>query len=96
MADAQSALYAAFLFSNLISIEYKDIKNTHTRRDIEPHYLYLSYPVWYVLAWDRLREDFRIFRCDRIVNATLSDQDFEVRPLKDFYMLLTERKIVTL
>ena len=95
-AGTQSPLYNAFLFSKVVSIDYKDFHNVNTTRDIEPHYLYLSYPVWYILAWDKLREDFRIFRCDRIVNATLSEQNFDVRPLSDFNIVLTERHVNTL
>ena len=37
-----------------------------TSREIEPQFLYLSMPVWYLLAWDRLRGAIRHFRADRI------------------------------
>ncbi|MDE8601852.1 WYL domain-containing protein [Marinomonas sp. RSW2] len=94
--ETQSPLYSAFLFSKAVSIDYKDFHNVSTTRDIEPHYLYLSYPAWYILAWDKLRKDFRIFRCDRIENAILTEQSFDLRPLSDFNVVLTERNVRTL
>ncbi|WP_392385190.1 helix-turn-helix transcriptional regulator [Marinomonas primoryensis] len=94
--ETQSPLYSAFLFSKVVSIDYKDFHNVSTTRNIEPHYLYLSYPAWYVLAWDTLRKDFRIFRCDRIENAILTEQSFDLRPLSDFNVVLTERNVRTL
>jgi predicted DNA-binding transcriptional regulator YafY len=41
-----------------------------TSRDVEPQFLYLNLPVWYLLAWDRLRKAIRCFRIDRIKSVT--------------------------
>jgi predicted DNA-binding transcriptional regulator YafY len=60
------ALLRAFLQSEVAEITYRDQHGTETTRTIEPHYLYYNLPVWYVLAWDRLRDDVRFFRIDRI------------------------------
>lgn len=91
-----SALQQAFLFTQHVEIDYVDMKSEQTKRVIQPHYLYLSYPIWYTLAWDTLRHDFRIFRCDRILTATLKTETFKVRPLNDFNAVLTRQNAVTL
>ena len=46
-----------------------------TTRQIEPQFLFFSVPAWYLLSWDRLRDDIRTFRIDRIHRATVMDTD---------------------
>ncbi|MFT5706353.1 MAG: putative DNA-binding transcriptional regulator YafY [Oceanospirillaceae bacterium] len=84
-------LNAAFLFKKQLSISYSDESNVITERRIEPHYLYLNYPVWYILAWDHLRAAFRTFRCDRISKPLVIEKSFKVRPFIDFtHMIKTD------
>lgn len=77
-----NALYEAFFEMKNINIIYKDGKENTTRRKIEPHYLFLSWPIWYVMAWDHLREDWRCFRLDRINNAKIEETSFKLKPSK--------------
>ncbi|MDK2595263.1 WYL domain-containing protein [Pseudoalteromonas sp. P94(2023)] len=77
-------LHQAFLMQQHIEIAYSDEKGNQTIRVIEPHYLFLSYPVWYVLAWDHLRQDMRRFRCDRIKAIAAKGDDFTLIPLSQF------------
>jgi predicted DNA-binding transcriptional regulator YafY len=81
-------LNAAFMEQKQLSISYIDNKEITTVRIIEPHYLYLNYPVWYVLAWDLLRSDFRTFRCDRILKSLTVETLFEVLPFEEFSHLI--------
>ena len=37
---------------------------------------------WYVVAWDRLREEERIFRADRILSVAPTDEGFTPRGLE--------------
>jgi predicted DNA-binding transcriptional regulator YafY len=60
------ALLEAFLYQRVAAIRYEDQTGSLTDREIETQYLYYNMPVWYALAWDRLREDVRFFRIDRI------------------------------
>lgn len=83
-----SDLNVAFLYKKHTKIRYCDEKQQETTRVIEPHYLYLNYPVWYVFAWDLLREDFRVFRCDRIETCWVLETSFSIRPFDDFAQLL--------
>jgi len=77
-------LHQAFLMQQGMHIRYKAKNNSVTQRDIEPHCLLLSYPVWYVIAWDGLRNDARTFRCDRILQIKNTQTEFKLRPLSDF------------
>jgi predicted DNA-binding transcriptional regulator YafY len=79
-------LHRAFLNQQPLKIGYRDEKASKTTRLIEPHYLLLNYPVWYVLAWDRLRNGTRTFRCDRIEQSAIQDGGFRLRPLDDFQL----------
>ncbi|WP_203416176.1 helix-turn-helix transcriptional regulator [Pseudovibrio axinellae] len=78
-------LHQAFLDRSAISITYTTVAGEESQRIIEPHYLLLSSPIWYVLAWDELRQDVRTFRCDRITSlVTAPDRTFRLRAIGDF------------
>ncbi len=78
------ALYESFFEMKALDISYFDEKRKKTRRVIEPHYLILSWPVWYLLAWDYLRGDIRCFRMDRIHSAEITDRSFRLKNVKPF------------
>ncbi|GIL01518.1 MAG: DNA-binding transcriptional regulator [Alphaproteobacteria bacterium] len=50
----------------LLDIDYEDVNGDATRRHIEPLSLFFWGKVWTLVAWCRLRQDFRMFRVDRI------------------------------
>ena len=77
-------LHQAFLMQQIIQISYWSMNDEKTRRTIQPHYLLLCYPVWYVLAWDELRDDIRTFRCDRIQTIKIREQNFQLLPISRF------------
>ena len=77
-------LHQAFVTRHLLKISYRSIEGRTTQRLIEPHYLLLHSPVWYVLAFDHLRGSIRTFRCDRIEAARLQDQRFKVIGIEQF------------
>jgi len=72
-------LYEAFFEMKILNITYEDAKGEKTQRMIEPHYLFLNWPVWYVMAWDHLRDDVRCFRLDRISNAESMIDHFKLK-----------------
>ena len=84
------ALYEAFFDIKTLTIEYRDGQNRKTHRTIEPHYLYLNWPVWYVLAWDNLRGEIRHFRLDRISKAPVDGRLFKLKSNKKFIEGLEE------
>jgi predicted DNA-binding transcriptional regulator YafY len=60
------AFETAFLQQIHIEFEYRDAKGTKTKRKVEPQAMLILPPLWYLVAWDPAREDFRHFRMDRI------------------------------
>jgi len=79
-----AAIAEGFFASRVIEIVYAAERGEPTQRPIEPHYLYFSLPVWYLLAHDRLRGAVRHFRVDRIRAATLTEERFRVAPAAVF------------
>jgi len=91
---AVQALHQAFLDQRTLIIRYKKGSGEVSKRTIEPHYLLLNYPVWYVLAFDHLRGAQRAFRCDRLLAAEISDTRFRLRPKADFRQSLEGNDVI--
>lgn len=81
---AAESIHEAFFDQRALDITYSDGKGQATQRTVEPHYLMLNWPVWYLLAWDHLRDDVRCFRMDRVSNATRTDTAFRLKPAAPF------------
>ncbi|SMX33711.1 helix-turn-helix transcriptional regulator [Actibacterium lipolyticum] len=60
------AFETAFLQRFHLRFEYRDAKGAKTNREVEPQAMLILSPLWYLVAWDPAREDFRHFRMDRI------------------------------
>jgi predicted DNA-binding transcriptional regulator YafY len=60
------AFEAAFLERQRLGFQYRDAKGAVTDRLVEPHAMLILPPLWYLVAWDPTRADFRYFRMDRI------------------------------
>lgn len=88
-------LHQAFLVMRRLRIRYRSEKGEATTRTVEPHYLLLNYPVWYVLCWDELRQDIRTFRCDRIETAKIIDAGFSLQSLSRFQRALEGVEAIT-
>ena len=72
-------LLDAFANRRIAVISYQDQHARITDREIELQYLYYNVPVWYALAWDRLRNDVRSFRIDRIKTIQLLSETLPLR-----------------
>lgn len=57
---------AAFLQRLHLRFNYRDAKGESSTRVVEPQAMLILPPLWYLVAWDPAREDFRHFRMDRI------------------------------
>ncbi|GAA2030556.1 YafY family protein [Agromyces tropicus] len=66
-----------------VRMRYTDAAGTASTRSIEPHRLVPLGRRWYLLAWDRDRDDWRTFRLDRIGDVLPTRVRFEPRPLSD-------------
>ncbi len=60
------AFETAFLDRLYLRFFYRDAKHNVTLREVEPQAMLILPPVWYLVGWDPLKEDFRHFRMDRI------------------------------
>ena len=60
------AFEQSFLERLCLRFRYRDAKGTETERQVEPQAMLILPPLWYLVAWDPMREDFRHFRMDRI------------------------------
>lgn len=77
-----------------LSLLYRDVENQTTGRVIRPLGLWFWGKVWTLVAWCELRDDFRIFRLDRIDESKLTGDQFKVergKTLTDFYRIMEER-----
>ncbi len=60
------AFETAFLQRLHLRFRYRDAKGAVTSRHVEPQAMLILPPLWYLVAWDPARKDFRHFRMDRI------------------------------
>ncbi len=72
LSDLQNALTNY----QLVKIQYTNKEGEATTRMIEPFAL-LSTENWYLIAWCRLRQEFRFFRLDRILKMEIQADNFE-------------------
>ncbi len=74
------AFETAFLHLRMLRFDYRDAKGAATRRTVEPQAMLILPPLWYLVAWDPARSDFRHFRMDRIrAPQVLEDSSFRRR-----------------
>ena len=78
------AVHQAFVDQKVLELRYQREDGAISDRQIEPQYLLLKYPVWYVVAIDRLKDEPRTFRCDRMLDASLSEARFKLLPKEAF------------
>ncbi|MCD7059936.1 helix-turn-helix transcriptional regulator [Pelagibacterium xiamenense] len=62
-------LRAAVTGRHRLAVAYEDAGGAKTRRVVRPLGLEFWGHVWTLTAWCELRADFRVFRCDRIIEA---------------------------
>ena len=65
----------------IIEVEYANADENKSKRELEAVGTTYSYPNWYLSAWCHLRDEYRIFRLDRISNIkTTSKAHTKVHP----------------
>jgi len=65
--------------TQLLEISYTNGRLETSKRIIEPMTIVFKWRSWYLFAYCRLREDYRIFRLSRIHNPRLLDKTFSRR-----------------
>lgn len=89
-----ATLQLALTNFNLIKINYHspETKQT-TERTIEPFAIYSTQENWLLIAFCRLRKDFRAFRLDRILNLNVLNEQFEPHKmtLQEYFEICKEK-----
>ncbi|WBW95599.1 helix-turn-helix transcriptional regulator [Oceanirhabdus sp. W0125-5] len=63
---------------NRVKIEYYDLDNNKTKRLIEPYSLIMKGGTWYLHAYCKLRNDFRLFKLSRITDQEILVEKFTI------------------
>ena len=74
-----------------LTIAYKDGEDRPSERSIRPLGLWFWGKVWTLVAWCELRDDFRMFRLDRIGTMAVDGASFRPergKTLTDFYRMM--------
>lgn len=72
----------------VLALDYRDVEDRATQRDIRPLGLTFWGKVWTLIAWCEMRGDFREFRIDRIANMSPAGRLFKPergKTLTDYY-----------
>jgi predicted DNA-binding transcriptional regulator YafY len=72
---------AACRDAECLRFDYRSRDGSDSRREVEPNSLVNRGRRWYLVAWDRQREDWRTFRIDRLSRPAASGRRFEPRRL---------------
>lgn len=72
---------AACRESECLRFAYRSRDGSETRREVEPHSLVNLGRRWYLVAWDRGRQDWRTFRVDRVSRPASTGVRCDVRKL---------------
>jgi predicted DNA-binding transcriptional regulator YafY len=76
-----TVIAAACRDTECLRFAYRSRDGTDSRREVEPHSLVNLGRRWYLVAWDRRRDDWRTFRVDRLARPAPSGVRFEPRRL---------------
>ena len=80
-ADVLAVIAAACRDHEGLRFKYRGSDGVSRTRLVDPHRLVHTGRRWYVVAWDRGREDWRSFRVDRVEPPLVPDRRFEPREL---------------
>jgi len=87
----------ALVRRQVVQIDYTaGVKQTTTTRHIEPIGLFYYSHHWHLIAWCRLREDYRDFRLDRITSFQLLSEQFSRRSHNTLEEYLSKEREVEL
>jgi len=76
-SDSLMKIQSAITNFQLLEIDYVSLKGEATRRVIEPFAFYNNKNNWLLIAYCRLRSEFRTFRIDFIQDLTLLNETFD-------------------
>ena len=86
LSDKIEKIRDAISSSHRICFSYHS-PSGESNRDIEPYYLIFRWSSWYVMGWCTNKQDYRLFKLNRLTNLNISES-FEKKnaPYPDFKM----------
>jgi len=79
--ETLSVLASACRSNEEVRFEYRRRDRADSRRLVEPHQLLSAGRLWYLIAWDLRRNDWRTFRLDRLSDVQLAGRRFALRTI---------------
>jgi predicted DNA-binding transcriptional regulator YafY len=79
--ETLSVLASACRSNEEVRFEYRSRDRADSRRLVEPHQLLSAGRLWYLIAWDLRRNDWRTFRLDRLSDVQLAGRRFALRTI---------------
>lgn len=80
-AETLSTLAEAIAHEHLVTFHYVGASGKATTRRVEPHRHIHLHHRWYLLGWDTGKQDWRVFRLDRVTELRVRSGTFTPRPL---------------
>ena len=80
IAIDMAALRRCIREERTVHMDYLDLKGAATVRTLRPMTLAFFPPVWLLLSWCELRQDFRAFRIDRIASIEFLPERYPQEP----------------
>jgi len=73
-----------------LTFSYRDEKGKETHRNAQPLGLWFWGRKWTLVAWCEMRNDFRMFRIDRMNNVQVTDIKFKPTPERSLAKFLKQ------
>lgn len=86
-------LQTAITNFQLLELEYQSLENNYTKRVVEPFAMYSTNLNWLLIAFCRLRNEFRAFRIDCIQSLKNTESHFESHnmTLEEYFKICEEK-----
>ncbi len=86
-SNSLSIIQQAITDLRVLEIQYTNVTKEHSKRLIEPLGVYFTNNTWILIAYCRLRQDYREFRTDRIIHLIETQELFHQQKftLEDYY-----------
>jgi predicted DNA-binding transcriptional regulator YafY len=93
------AVRAAVAEAVRIRVEYVDLDDRVTERELDPQVLFVDRGAWYVMGDDQLRGQERVFRVDRLLSVVPTSVRFVHRPVtppagRTWQWMVPDREVV--
>ena len=78
------SILESFIEQTCLGICYRRGDGAISERLVEIHFLFLNWPVWYLICFDHSRKEARTFRIDRVQSVTNTEDIFQPKNISFF------------